>query len=96
MINSFFFFAYNFLGDVMHLYKTIKNFLYDQESFVSFFDKYIHVYGFSDIETLLENKIILHFSSHKLLFTGNDFRVLKLTKNEILVQGTLIEMKVLK
>ncbi len=74
----------------------MKNFLFDQESFVSLFDRCIHIYGFNDIETLLENKIILHFSENKLLITGNDFRVLKLTKNEILVQGLFSEMKVIK
>lgn len=79
----------------MHLYKTIKNFLFDQEYFIDLWGNNIHVYGFLDILTLQENKASFRLEKFEVEFLGENFRVLKLTKNEILLQGTLKEMRVL-
>ena len=77
----------------MHLYKTIKNFLYDQDYFIDIWDKYIHIFHFIDIETLNENLIVLILDKFKLEIKGEDFKVLKLTKNEILIAGNIKEMR---
>lgn len=97
MLLSFFsfFYAYNFLGGYMHLYKTIKNFLLDQDYFIDLWKNYVHVYGFNKIEILQETKIVLTIQDFQLEITGHDFRVLKLTKQEILIQGNLKEMRIL-
>ena len=63
----------------MHLYKNIKSFLMDQE--------------FIDILVLNEEEISLQLEKFKLIVKGTDFRVLKLTKNEILVSGKVLEMR---
>ena len=77
----------------MHLYKTVKSFLFDQDYFIDIWDKYIHVYQFIDILTLNEKEVNLQLEKFKILVKGNDFRVLKLTKNEILVSGEISEMR---
>ena len=79
----------------MHLYKTLKNFLLDQEYYIDFWKKNIHVYGFSKIEVLQEERILLTIKDFELEILGTDFRVLKLTNNEILIQGNLKEMRIL-
>lgn len=79
----------------MHLYKTLKNFLLDQEYYIDFWQKNIHVYGFSKIEVLQEERILLTIKDFELEILGTDFRVLKLTNNEILIQGNLKEMRIL-
>lgn len=86
--------AYSFLGDSMHLYKTIKSFLFDQEYFIDMYQKYIHVYSFVDIVTLEEEKIILQMPTFLLTMEGKEFRILKLTKNEILIEGILESLMV--
>ncbi len=80
----------------MHLYKTIKNFLYDQDYFIDLWKDCIHVYGIVDMDTLKESKIVLTLEKFKIQLLGENFRVLKLTKNEILIQGSILEMKVIK
>ena len=77
----------------MHLYKTVKNFLFDQDYFIDIWSNYLHVYEFIDILTLNEKEINLQLEKFKLLVKGDDFRVLKLTKNEILVSGNIIEKR---
>lgn len=78
----------------MHLYKTMKNFLFDQEYFIDIWEDYIHVFGIIDIELLEEYKIILVLEKFSFIIEGLQFRVLKLTKNEILVQGVLEKVMV--
>ena len=78
----------------MHLYKTLKSFLYDQDYFVDLWKDCLHVYGIVDIDTLKEQKIVLTLEKFKLEINGENFRVLKLSKKEILIQGEVSEMKV--
>jgi len=73
----------------MHLYKTLKNFLLDQEYYIDMWKKFIHVYGIVDIEHLGEQEIVLILEKFKLQIKGFDFRILKLTKNEILIEGNI-------
>ena len=78
----------------MHLYKTMKSFLMDQNYYMDMWEKYVHVYGIVDIITLEEKQVILVLEKFKLNLKGFGFRVLKLTKNEILVEGTLEGMSI--
>lgn len=77
----------------MHLYKIIKNFLFDQDYFIDVWQNNIHIYGFLDILCLQEKKALFHLEKFDIELTGEDFRVLKLTKNEILIQGKLESMR---
>lgn len=73
----------------MHLYKTMKSFLLDQDYYIDMWGNFIHVYGLVDIETLGEKQITLILEKFKLNIKGLNFRVLKLTKEEILIEGIL-------
>ncbi len=77
----------------MHMYKSIKNFLFDQNYFINLWDNYLHIYQFIDIVTLNENLISLIMEKFKIEVKGHNFRILKLTKNEILIQGNIDEMR---
>ncbi len=79
----------------MHLYKTMKSFLLDQNYFIDMWENYIHVYGLVDIDVLGEKQIVLILEKFKLNLKGQDFRVLKLTKQEILIQGILEGVNIL-
>lgn len=74
----------------------MKSFLLDQESFIDIWKDFIHLYGFSDILELNDRKVALSFKEFQICILGENFRVLKLTKNEILVEGILEEMKVIR
>ena len=79
----------------MHIYKTIKNFLFDQEYFIDLWQENIHIYGFKKIDVLQENRAVFVLEKFSLEILGKDFRVLKLTNKEILLQGSLKEMRIL-
>lgn len=77
----------------MHLYKSIKNFLFDQDYFIDIWGSNVHIFNFIDILTLNDQNVSLQLEKFKLDILGSEFRVLKLTKNEILIQGHIKEMR---
>ena len=77
----------------MHIYKTIKNFLLDQDYYIDLWQENIHIYGFQKIDVLQENRAVFVLEKLSLEILGNNFRVLKLTNKEILLQGSLKEMR---
>ena len=79
----------------MHIYKTIKNFLLDQEYLIDLWQENVHIYGFKKIDVLQENRAVFVLEKFSLEILGKDFRVLKLTNKEILLQGSLKEMRIL-
>lgn len=79
----------------MHLYKSIKSFLFDKDYFINIFENHVHLFGFLDILSLGETSSSFRFENFTLEIKGSDFRVLKLTKNELLIQGKVLEMRIL-
>ena len=79
----------------MHIYKTIKNFLLDQDYYIDLWQENIHIYGFQKIDVLQENRAVFVLEKFTLEILGNNFRVLKLTNKEILLQGSLKEIRIL-
>ena len=79
----------------MHIYKTIKNFLLDQDYYIDLWQENIHIYGFQKIDVLQENRAVFVLEKFTLEILGKNFRVLKLTNKEILLQGSLKEMRIL-
>ena len=77
----------------MHIYKTIKNFLLDQDYYIDLWQENIHICGFQKIDVLQENRAVFVLEKFTLEILGNNFRVLKLTNKEILLQGSLKEMR---
>ena len=80
----------------MHIYKTLKNFLLDQDYYIDMWQNYLHVYGLKKIEVLQATLIVLAVENFNLELNGADFKVLKLTNNEILIAGNLKEMRINK
>ncbi len=77
----------------MHLYKTMKNFLFDHDYFIDIWGQCIHVYNFLNLITVNDKLLQLQMQDFELKVTGTSFRVLKLTKNEILITGNIKEMR---
>ncbi len=73
----------------MHLYKTMKNFLLDQDYYIDIFQDFIHVFNYIDILKLEETKVILDMPNFNLEIKGQDLVVKRLEKKEILIQGTI-------
>lgn len=77
----------------MHLYKTMKNFLMDFDYYIDIYEEKIHVFNYIDIEKLTDTEIILTMPSFTLTLKGISFVVKRLEKREILIEGTLEDVR---
>ena len=73
----------------MHLYKTMKNFLMDYDSYLDFYANKIHIFNYTDILKLNAEEIVLALPEFTLTLKGKDFVVKQLEKREILIEGTI-------
>lgn len=80
----------------MHLYETINNFLLDKDFFISIIKSHLHLYGFEQVLSMQEKEIKVSFPSFVLVVEGYNFKVLKLTKNELLVLGIVDNLRIVR
>ena len=80
----------------MKIVNNIKTFLYDKEYFINIYDNKIHVFNYIDLEVLKEKEIILHMDKFKLQIIGQNLHVTKMAENEILINGQLDNLRLLK
>lgn len=80
----------------MHLYKTMRNFLLDFDYCIDIYEKMVHVFNYIDILKLNDHEIKLAMPSFVLEITGHDFSVKRLEKREILLEGSLENVRFIR
>ncbi len=88
-----FFKSYSYIGEVMHLYKTMRNFLMDFDYYIDLYEEKIHVFNYIDIVKLTDEEIVLAMPAFTLTLKGTKFVVKRLEKREILIEGTLEDVR---
>ena len=73
----------------MHIFSSLKNFLYDNNDFIAYFNNLIYIYNFINIIKLSSNEIIIKFNDKKVVIKGKDLKVTKCLRNEIIINGIL-------
>ena len=77
----------------MHLKDNIKNFIYDQDYYISFYEEYIHLFNYKNINKIDDKNIEVSFDSFLLIIHGNNFIIKKMLLNELLVKGITKDIK---
>jgi sporulation protein YqfC len=80
----------------MHLYSTIKNFLLDFDYYIDIYEDKIHIFNFTDILKLNDKEINLQVKDFKLEIKGRNFSVKKLDTREILIEGNIEGLNIIK
>lgn len=73
----------------MNIVNNIREFLYNKNYFISFFETYIHVFNFNNLITVNDSLAEFSFNDFKLVIIGKNFIVKKMLKNEILINGII-------
>ena len=77
----------------MHIFNNIKNFLYDNDNFIAYFNNKIYLYNIIKIDTLTCNEIVVFFNNKKVEIKGNDLKPLKCLNKELLISGLIESVK---
>ncbi len=70
-----------------------KSFLYDTDNFISIYDNYLHVFNYEKIDVLKNEYIEIKIKDKKVYIYGNNLKIKKLTKNEILILGVINKLE---
>lgn len=80
----------------MHILKTIKSYLYDQNYVVNIYDNYLYLFNYIELKSLGEKNLKIKFENFDLEVTGNDFLIYKMTNKEMLVKGNIDIVRFIK
>ncbi len=77
----------------LHIKGTLKSFLYDLNNFITIYDNYLYVFNYQSLNKLSSKKIELDFSNWKIVIYGEDLNIRQMTKQELLLQGTILKVE---
>lgn len=75
------------------MFENLKNFIKDDDYLISLMERKIHCYNYISIKKITNNEIIIKFSNATLYLKGKDFILKKLDKNELLIEGIIINIE---
>ena len=67
--------------------ENIKSFLFDKDEYLTCFDNNVHIYGLEEVITLSDTLIKVITKKKTISITGKKIVILKLTKEELLING---------
>lgn len=80
----------------MRIIKNLQNFLYDQEYFIDLFKNCLHVYYYEELLNLSDTLIELKLKEFILSIEGTNLIITTMDKHEILIKGTISNMRFIR
>ena len=77
----------------MHIFNNIKNFLYDNDNFIAYFNNKIYLYNIIKIDNLTNDNIIVYFNDKKVDIKGKNLIPKKCLNKELLILGNIESIK---
>jgi len=77
----------------MRIIKNLQNFLMDQDYYIDIFNNCLHVYYYESLLSLSSILIELKLKEFVLTIEGNDLIVSAMDNHEILIKGTINNMR---
>lgn len=72
----------------------IQNFINDNEFRFTIYDDMIHIINYKRIISLEEQYVSIRSPKHKIVIYGNQFCLIRLLKEELLLKGTISKIEV--
>ena len=78
----------------LHLKDTIKNFIYDQNYYISLFNGGIYLYNYLEMKDFKDDYIYFIFEEFKLEIFGDSFSIQNMLKKELYITGIIKDIKI--
>lgn len=73
----------------MNIRNNIIDYLYDKENIIAMYDNSIYIFNFLFLNEFSDNSIIISFKDRKINIRGSNLRIVKVTKEELLIKGRI-------
>jgi len=77
----------------LHFRETFKKFLYDLDHFITIYDDFLHVFIYEKLDKLTSTEIIILINNYRLKITGENLKINKMTKQELLIKGSILKVE---
>lgn len=77
----------------LHFRDSFKKFLFDLEDFITIYENHLHVFNYVKLNKLSETEIILSFNKMKLIISGSNLKIKRMTKQELLINGMILKVE---
>lgn len=79
----------------LHFKDSFKNFLYDLENFITIYENNLHVFNYEKLDKLSDTEIVISINAKKIKIVGKDMKIKQMTKQELLINGTILKVEFL-
>lgn len=80
----------------MRIIKNLQNFLMDQDYYIDIFNNCLHVYYYEALIELSDTNIKLKLKEFNLQILGKDLTISTMDNHEVLIKGTINEVKFIR
>lgn len=77
----------------LHFNEYFKNFLFDLNNFISIYENNFHVFNYTKLNKLQGDEIIITMANKIVTIKGVDLKVIKMTKQELLIKGEVLKVE---
>lgn len=77
----------------MNIRDNITNYLFDRDYLICAYDDHVYIYNYTFLENFSDTKISVKVKSHYISITGKSMIVVKVTKEEMLIKGSILSIK---
>ena len=77
----------------MHFPDVVKEFLLDRKYAIVIYENKVHLFQYLDIIDVSEKKINILFNNFALKIIGNNLKIKKVSKEELLVEGVIAALE---
>lgn len=77
----------------LHINENLKNFIYDLNNYIAIYDNSLYVFNYQDLMLISKTNIILRFNNYKIEIEGINFKINKMTKQELKIVGKINNMR---
>lgn len=75
---------------------NIRSFLYDQDYFINIFDNKIYIFNYLDLNHFSDTLVSLKMENFKLDINGDNLTIVKMESKEIMINGTIKGVKIVR
>lgn len=78
----------------MNIRDNIVNYLYDRDYIFCLYDDYAYFYNYKYMDSFSEKEVAVSMNGRRMTVQGTGLRVVKMTKEELLIKGMITSVKV--
>ena len=75
------------------MFNNLRNYFFDDNYVINIYEGYFHICNYTKVNHLSDKEVVISINNFKINIKGKDFLVSKMLDNEILIKGSITDMR---